>query len=185
MQIIRMLNIENMDWLLLEKKNPLVQNLQEKSKSGSSITDKGHRPIFWVKKSSLSEDQLEYLYQFTPKVMLEHDDMLLKLEDLEPEGQVEKNERTSEAVELLRSVFSDLSFQRKQYQQDLAEIKQGLRQGNFLGDEELSEEVEQRQHQLEQKVMDLENQMGCNNEEASELALKVNAKEMQINQLQI
>ena len=109
-QITRKLKLQGTEWLLLEKKNPLgKQSLLEKSKSSSSsLSEKPGKRLFWVKASSLSEEQMQYLYKFTPKTMLEHDDMLLSLSDLMTEEETAKHGDNAESVRLLDSIFTDL-----------------------------------------------------------------------------
>ena len=130
LQIVRKLETEGFSWLLLEKKDPLDKPLEIKSSnslSKSSIENvPGGRKLFWVCEETLKQDQLDYVYSYTPKFLLNNDSLKLTLEDLFPDDSEKK------AYQMLKETTKELTEKRKELLKEQREIKLGLRRENFL-----------------------------------------------------
>lgn len=129
-QVVRKLETEGMNWLLLEKKDHLDRPLEIKSSnsmSKSSIENThGGRKLWWVCEEYLKQDLLDYIFQNTPPFLLESASIKINLPELFTD-EYEKN-----TVQLLKESVNELYGKRQELLRDQRDIMLGLRRENFL-----------------------------------------------------
>jgi hypothetical protein len=129
-QIVRKLETEGMNWLLVEKKDPLDRPLELKSSGSMSKSSfenhPGGRKLFWICEDHLKQDLIDYVYAYTPKFLLNSESLKLTI----PELFSDENDR--EAWKMLKDSTNELSEKRQELLKEQREIKLGLRRDNFL-----------------------------------------------------
>ena len=129
-QIVRKLETEGMNWLLVEKKDALDKPLELKSSCSMSKSSfenhPGGRKLFWICEDHLKQDLLDYVYAYTPKFLLNSESLKLTI----PELFSDENDR--EAWKMLKDSTNELSEKRQELLKEQREIKLGLRRDNFL-----------------------------------------------------
>lgn len=129
-QVVRKLETEGFNWLLLEKKDPLDKPLELKTSHSLSKSSLEHHPggrkLFWVCEEGLKEELLEYVFSYTPKFLLKSESLKLTIPELFSE------ESDRQAWQMLKDSTKELAEKRKEILKEQREIKLGLRRENFL-----------------------------------------------------
>jgi len=129
-QVVRKLETEGLNWLLLEKKDHLDRPLEIKSSnsmSKSSIENMHEgRKLWWVCEEYLNQDLLDYIFINTPQFLLKSGSLKITLPDLFPE------EGEKSAIQLLKESTNELYEKRQELLKEQREIMLGLRRENFL-----------------------------------------------------
>jgi hypothetical protein len=150
-QIVRKLNVEGFNWLLVERKrnDPLRNPLGNKSSSSLSKSDLKHQPVgrklFWLCEDTLDEELHEYVYSYTPKFLVDNGSLELTIPDFF------HNDTERKSWRLLNEMVDELKQKRRDLQKELREIKLGIRRENFLNEEPLTKENEVKIRELEHK----------------------------------
>ncbi|CAI2380107.1 unnamed protein product [Moneuplotes crassus] len=161
-QVVRKLEAEGLSWLLLEQKDHYDKPLELKSSNSHSkssiLGSQGSRKLWWVCEEYLPQDLLDYVFSCTPSFLFKSASLKLNLPDLFSESE-------KESVKLLRETSKDLIAKREELLKDQREIMLGLRRENFLLEDTLTAETEDRLRELENKNLEFEQEIQSLHEE--------------------
>ena len=129
-QIVRKLETEGYNWLLLEKKDPLDKPLELKSSHSLSKSSyehtPGHRKLFWVWEESLKEDELEYIYSYTPSFLIKSNSIRLNLPDLF------QDQKDLSSYQALEDAVIELKNKKNKLLREQREIRLGINKAHFV-----------------------------------------------------
>ena len=129
-QVVRKLETEGYNWLLLERKDPLDKPLELKSSHSLSKSSyehtPGHRKLFWVCEESMKEEELEYIFSFTPTFLLKSNSMRLSL----PEPF--QDEKDKAAYRALEDAVIELKEKKNILLKEQREIRLGINKAHFI-----------------------------------------------------
>lgn len=116
--------------MLLERKDPLDKPLELKSSHSLSKSSyeqaPGLRKLFWVCEESLTEEELEYIFSFTPSFLLKSDSIRLSL------AEQFQDEKDKEAYQALNKAVLELSQAKNNLLKEQREIRLGINKAHFV-----------------------------------------------------
>lgn len=121
---------------------------------------------YWIKEADLSAEEKEYLHRYLPISMKEED--------------IISNEPINKLLRAQATKFKQLKEERKELLIELREVRFGLRLSYFLMDGDFDEDTEQKNEQLELKLIEYEDDIRDLNDNLQEQRIRTNELEIQV-----
>ena len=115
---------------------------------------------YWIKETDLSAAEKEYIHQYLPSSMKEED--------------ANENHSINKILKSYSKQLKELRDERKELLKECREIRFGLKITYYCMDEDFDEDVEQKLHDYDLKIIEYEDDITYLNENLQEVKLEVN-----------
>lgn len=115
---------------------------------------------YWIKETDLSAAEKEYIHQYLPSSMKEED--------------ASENHSINKILKSYSKQLKELKEERKELLKEWREIRFGLKISYYCMDEDFDEDIEQKLHDYDLKIIEYEDDITYLNENLQDLRLEVN-----------